>query len=62
MERKCGVRGWVEEIYVIQGRFCKKVLRILVLEANGVAELEMYGDSRSGKILCLAVTYCLRIV
>lgn len=38
------------------------MLRILWSEANGAAEVEMCRDSGSGKVLCLAVKYCLRTV
>jgi hypothetical protein len=53
--------GW-KEIYVIQGRLCKKVLRIPKPAANGIAKLEMGRDNRRGKVLCLAVKYWPRIL
>jgi hypothetical protein len=61
----CGIwglwEGW-KEISIIQGRFCKKILRIPRFAANGVAELELGRDSRRGKVLCVAVKYWLRIL
>jgi hypothetical protein len=46
--------GW-KRTDVIQGRVFKKVLRIPRFIANGVAELELRTNSRTGKVLCLAV-------
>jgi hypothetical protein len=53
-------KGW-KETDIIHGRFCKKILRVPRLAANGVAELELGRDSRRGKALCLAAKYWLRI-
>jgi hypothetical protein len=53
--------GW-KETAIIHGRLCKKILRIPRFAANGVAEVELGGDSRRGKVLCLAVKYWLRTV
>jgi hypothetical protein len=52
-----GVEIWgLEERWkgtdVIQGRICKKVLRIPRFAANGAVELELGRDSRRGKMLC----------
>jgi hypothetical protein len=51
--------GW-KEIYIIHGRLCKKFLGIPRFAANGVAQLELGRDSRTGKVSCLAVKYWQR--
>jgi hypothetical protein len=39
-----------KEAYEIHGRFCEKVLWTPMFVANGMAELEMGGNSRGGKV------------
>jgi hypothetical protein len=46
--------GW-KRSDAVQGRFCKKVLWILSIAANGAAVLELERDSRRGKVSCLVV-------
>lgn len=45
----------------IQGKFCKKVLRIPRNVATGPTESELGRDSRRRKILCTAIKYCRRV-
>ena len=45
----------------IQGKFCKKVLRILRNVATGATESELRRDSRRRKILCTAIKYWSRV-
>ncbi|KDR17814.1 hypothetical protein L798_08243 [Zootermopsis nevadensis] len=53
--------GW-KEVDVIHGRFCKKVLGIPRVGANGVAEVELGRDSRRSKVLGLVTKFWLRIL
>jgi hypothetical protein len=46
----------------MQGRFCKKVLRIPPITVNGTAEHGLGKDSRRGKIFCRASKLWCRIL
>lgn len=49
-------------MYGIQRRFCKNVLRTPRNMANGIAERELRGESRRGKMLRHVVKYLCRIM
>jgi hypothetical protein len=52
---------WKETDYK-QGRFCKKLMQVLISTVNGVAELESGRNRRKEKVLCMIVKYWIRIM
>jgi hypothetical protein len=51
----------METVDGVQGRFCKKVLKVPRNGVNGAAESELGRDSRRGKILSAATKYKVRV-
>jgi hypothetical protein len=51
----------VEIVDTVEGRFCKKVLRIPRSAANRAAESELGREGRRGKILTYVAKYWVRV-
>jgi hypothetical protein len=58
----CGSEVVWTEIGKVHARFCKKLKQVAKSGENGMAELELGRNSGRGKVLCMIVKCCIRIM